>query len=317
MRRLRWFALSAFIALISQLACGKVVVYLDPPGNPASAGFDRLRPQLGKRPSFRDGSNSLRRAVVSATSVPSASEALRASPPADVFVTAHTVLAQAVASAFPNTPLVLLTLANPEDLGLVDENGKATANVTGFTYFSPFEMKHFEVLRMLVPGARRVGVVVDHHWARERLSQRILDEAPKLFGHEVRVFPMEGDSDVDEVLGTPAALEIDAWFIPDTPTNRVKAEAIAGRLRLLRRPSIGGHISHAKAGGLAVYEPERVDPWPSIGGMVAAILSGVPAREIAFDRPKSFRLVINAGAAKALGLTVPIAILKRADEVIQ
>lgn len=317
MKYSRWLAPFVVAAACASSAQGKVVVYLDPPGNPASAGFDRLRPQLEKRPAFRDGSVSFRRIVVSATSKSNAIESLRAAPPGDVFVTAHTVLAQAVAAAFPDKPIVLLTLADPYDLGLVDANGKATANVTGFTFFSPFEMKHFEVLRMLAPGARHVGVMVDRHWANEKLSQRILEEAPKLFGHKVRIFPMEPGFDVNEVLGSREAREVDAWFIPDTPTNRMQGEAIATALRRLGRPSIGGHISHARSGGLAVYEPERVDPWPLIGAMVSAILSGVPARDIAFDRPKSFRLIINAGAAKSLGLTVPVPLLKQANEVIQ
>lgn len=301
----------------ARVLAGPSVVYLDPQQLPEDAGYRSFQLQFEQRVKARHREASLDRLKVPADNLEEAAQRLRDVSPPTAFVTAHTTLAQAAAARFPEVPIVLATMADPSDLGLIDANGRARSNVTGFTSFLPFELKHFELIRELVPRARVVGILMDRHWASEPLSQRIVRDAPALFGLEARTFLAESREQVAAQLGSVEARGMDAWFIPDTPSNRTHAEDIARRLRKLGRPSVGGHVSHARAGGLAVYEPERIDPWPRVAGMVNAILSGVPAREIAFDRPMALRLIINLKAAEALGVNVPAAAAKRANEIIR
>lgn len=233
-----------------------------------------------------------------------------------VFVTAHTDLAKAASSRFPGASVILATLADPQQLGF-DITGPGRPNVSGFTFHHEFELKHFEFLREIDPRIRRVGVIVDRHWQTEALSRRILDQGPALLGMEVEIFSLEEGGDPLEWSKGPSAARMDAWFVPDTPTNRIHGAAIAREVRRLQRPSIGGHRSHAVGGGLMVYEPDRVDPWPRIARIVNLVLSGVPARDIAFDRPSTFRLTVNLKAAAELGVAMPVSLTRRADEVIR
>ena len=233
-------------------------------------------------------------------------------PPA-ALVTAHTAVAQAALRELPNVPVVLLTLADPVNLGVVDVPLGSNTNVTGYTFSVPFEMKHLEILKQSVPSVRRVGVISDTFWADGPVARRMLDEAPAILGVSAKLVSAQTVEQLDQI--PASAGQVDAWFVPDTPFNRVHAARIVAHIRASQKPSIGGSTSHLTHGGLLVYEPVRIDPWPRMADMVRLILAGVPARRIPFDRPKLFRLAVNRAAAFELGVELPKSILKRADEI--
>lgn len=289
------------------------ILFLSPNGE--GGGFESFRNEFSRLISKRYPASKLERRSLAIDSLEVTRKHLADLPTRpSVYVTAHTGLAQAAALEFPSIPVVLATLADPAQLGFPSSGGH---NVTGFTFHHEFELKHFEFLRELDPRIQRVGVVADRYWQTEVLSKRIIEQGPALLGMEIEVFSTEEGSDPSDWHKNPSAARMDAWFVPDTPANRIHGAAIAREIRRLKRPSIGGHRSHAVGGGLVVYEPDRVDPWPRIARIVNLVLSGVPAREIAFDRPSAFRLIVNLKAATELGLEVPAAITRRADEIIR
>ncbi len=294
------------------------VVFIEPAMVPPASGYDHFAAAFGEAVARRHPDARLDRVSVRVADLQALAEdvAHLVPPPKGAFVTAHTGIARAVARRWPDAPLVLVTMADPIDLVLVDGNGRATSNVTGITSYSPFEYKHLELLRAVAPTARKIGVVVDRHWEGEALSRRLIAEAPRGLGLSLTVFPMEGPADLSG-LSSATASAMDGWLIPDTPTNREQARGIGAALASTRKPSIGGHESHVAAGGLMAYFPADVDGFRRAAGMVSTILGGVPARNIAFDRPRAFRLVIDTRAARQMGIAIPADLLKRADRVIQ
>lgn len=287
------------------------VLFLEP-REIASTGYADLRAACAGR---LGGGVTYANAVLSAQELAVAKREVERLPTPDVYVTAHTTLAQAVAAVHPDVPLVFATLADPADLGLGGVDVRRAANVTGFTYFQPIELKHLEIIVELAPGARTIGVVMDRHWSGEALSRRIVADSQALVGARVATFLVEAAEDLPRLEGEEAA-EVDAWFVPDTPSNRILGREIAARLVRWRKPTVGAHRSHLEGGGLAIYEPERIDHWARVCGMLRTILSGTPARDIAFDRPRSFRLVVSRAAARRMGLRIPDSVLKRADRVL-
>jgi putative ABC transport system substrate-binding protein len=316
--KLRWPPGWASGALLLVAVClpafARPILYLDPEGNPPHLAHDRFVAELRRQGVTTPA---VTRRVVPADSVEVATRALVREPvDAAVVVTAHTELARAWAKLRPDVPVVLLTLADPRDLGFVASNGLRTADVTGFTYFVSHELKHVELLKEAAPRIRSLGILADRHWEREELSQRLLAEGPRLFGFRVQLFVFETTDDIPALLRSEPARSMEAWFVPDSPAARIAGADIARRIKALKRPSMGGHRSHVEGGGLMTYEPAPVDHWARIVALVRTILGGTPAREIGFDRPSRFRLTVSEPAARGLGLRLSPAFLKKADEVL-
>jgi putative tryptophan/tyrosine transport system substrate-binding protein len=239
---------------------------------------------------------------------------LKRHPPA-VIVTIHTTLAQAVAREMPQTPLVLLTMADPVVLGIVDDAVAPRTNVSGFTSHVRGDLKHAELLKDAAPGIRRLGVIAEDYWASGVIERRLLHESFELFGMSAVLVRATTTDAVARIAQTGRAEGLDAWFVPDTPFNRIHAKAIAREVVSSGKPSIAGYEGHVEAGGLMAYSVVRPDPFPRLATIVALILSGVPAREIPFERPKHFRMVVNLSRAQQLGLQLPRSIFLRADEL--
>lgn len=295
-----------------------IVVFLNPAGNPSRQAIEPFRVAFGRHvlPFHPNAALDVRNVPADdLAAVRVALEPLKRQPPTAI-VTIHTTIAEAVVREMPATPLVFLTMADPVLLGVVDHPiAPGRTNVTGFTSNVPFELKHLELLQEFVPGIRRVGVVSDSFWASGGVPKRLLVESTRLFGITVEFMETESREAVDSLAREGKARAIDAWFIPDTPFNRIHAEAIGRQIVASGKPSASADAGHLKHGGLFAYQALRPDPWPRMAEIVKLVLSGVPAKSIPFERPKRFRLSVNAGRAQALGVDIPRTIWMRADDV--
>ena len=150
----------------------------------------------------------------------------------------------------------------------------------------------------------------------EGVPRQLLEESATLFRISAQLFETETPEAVATIAARGAAQGIDAWFVPDTPLNRIYSKEIGTQVLSSGKPSIGGYEGHVRAGGMIAYQAIRPDPWPRLADMTNLILSGVPARTIPFDRPKHFRVVVSRARAAALGIELPRSVLKRTDEFI-
>jgi putative tryptophan/tyrosine transport system substrate-binding protein len=294
----------------------RAVAFLNPAGHPREREAERFRRAFesnvqGVHPRARLHFHDVPAGSIEASAAGLSS--LKHNPP-HVIVTIHTTLAQAVAREMPQTPLVLLTMADPVVLGIVDDPVAPRTQVSGFTSHVRGDLKHAELLKDAVPGIRRLGVVAEDYWASGVTERRLLDESQALFGVSAVLVRATTAEAVERIAETGRAEGIDAWFVPDTPFNRIHAEAIARQVIITGKPSIAGYEGHVEAGGLMAYTVVRPDPFPRLATIVGLVLSGVPAREIPFERPKHFRMVINLSRAQQLGLLLPRSIVLRADE---
>lgn len=212
-------------------------------------------------------------------------------------------------------PVVMAGALDPIGQGLVKSLGQPGGNFTGFSLQSAeTAAKRLELLRELVPGATLVAVLWEQtvlsHWqvaeaaARER-DWKLLPIEVRDAGAIERGFRAATDA-------RAGALLVLGGGILFPQSRRIAELAITNRL-----PAIYSLRPQVEAGGLMSYGADIVETWRRAAVFVDKILRGVNPASIPVEQPSKFELVINLKAAQSIGLTIPQAVLLRADEVIQ
>ena len=235
----------------------------------------------------------------------------------DIIVThsAGPVIAAKQATAI--IPIVFATAADPVDNGLVVNLARPGGNVTGLSSQSNESAgKRLEILRELIPGLRRLAIMVNANAPAAMLEMADAQAAARALGLEVVISEIRRAQDI-----VPAfeALKgrADALFVTPEPlvfTNRTRINILAAAARL---PTIYGFREYVEAGGLISYGTNLPDQFRRAGDFVDKILRGAKPGDIPVEQPTKFDLVINLTTAKALGLDIPPNLLARADEVIE
>jgi putative tryptophan/tyrosine transport system substrate-binding protein len=235
----------------------------------------------------------------------------------DLIVTHSTANVIAAKNATSVIPIVMASAADPVGDGLVASLARPGGNITGLSLQSPdLAGKRLELLREVIPALRRVAVLVVVGGSGTMLEITEVRAAAQKLGLEIVTLEIRRAEDIApsfEKLESRA----DALYgqtIPLLVGNRVKINTLALGARL---PTIYGTRDSVVAGGLMSYGPNFPDLFRRAADYVDKILRGAKPADIPVEQPTKFDLVINLTAAKALGLTVPQALLARADEVIE
>jgi putative tryptophan/tyrosine transport system substrate-binding protein len=201
--------------------------------------------------------------------------------------------------------------------GLVASLAKPGGNVTGFsTQQSDPAGKRLELLREMVPGLRRVAMLVNMGNPQNVLETNEVRATARTLGLEVFTLEIRRAEDIAHAFETLKG-RADALYIPPDPTLithliRINMLALGARL-----PTIHGSQEYVEAGGLMSYGPNFPDLYRRAGDLVDKILRGAKPADIPVEQPTKFDLVINLTTAKVIGLEVPPTLLARADEVIE
>jgi putative ABC transport system substrate-binding protein len=201
--------------------------------------------------------------------------------------------------------------------GLVASLAKPGGNVTGFsTQQSDLAGKRLELLREMVPGLRRVAMLVNMGNPQNVLERDEVGATARTLGLEVFTLEIRRAEDIAPAFETLKG-RAEALYIPTDPTVithliRINMLALGARL-----PTIHGSQEYVEAGGLMSYGPNFPDLYRRAGDLVDKILRGAKPADIPVEQPTKFDLVINLTTAKVIGLEVPPSLLARADEVIE
>ena len=237
----------------------------------------------------------------------------------DVFFAPHTAMATAAWNADKNTPIVIATIVDPVELKFVKSLGRPGMRVTGVTTLSDeLVTKRMQLLMEMVPGLKRVGVLID-----DAMSDACKQEVDHLTAAANKL----GLTLVMVHIDRPEALDAGFRKLVDAKVQAVMTTLVSTRHGMEREeaeatfthrlPSITAREYGARQGGLMSYGPDYEDIYRRAGHYVGRILKGEKPAEMAMEQPRQFRLVVNMKTAKALGITVPQSVLVRADEVIQ
>ena len=237
--------------------------------------------------------------------------------PADVIVTDSQKAAVVAHEATRTIPIVGATLGpDPVAAGLAASLAHPGGNVTGFSG-SGVELsgKRVEILKEAVPGASRVAALWNP--ATPMATLRATEEAARTLGLDLRTVEAAAPDDI------PAAFEAAVGAAAEALTvladamfwnQRTRIVALAAKHRM---PAIYPEREYVDDGGLLSYGQDIPDNFRRAAGYVDKILKDAKPADLPIQQPTKFQLVVNLNTAKALGLTIPPAILDLADEVIE
>jgi ABC-type uncharacterized transport system substrate-binding protein len=227
--------------------------------------------------------------------------------------------ARAAKAASTTIPIVFGVSEDPVKMGLVASLARPGGNATGINFLSSELLpKRVGLLRELVPGATRLGLLVnpgDTVRAEEVANE--VQTAARSMGQQVRVLRASTSDEIDEAFATFVRERIDALFVGPDPfynSRRVQLALMAVRHTI---PAIYGAREYVEAGGLMSYGPNLVDMFREVGVYTGKILKGAKPEDLPVAQSSKFELLINRQAAKAIGLTIPDKLLVAADEVIE
>ena len=241
----------------------------------------------------------------------------------DIIVTVGSRRAIDASRAAPSIPIVMASSADPLRAGLVKSLAKPGGNITGLSSAAvDASFKGMEVLKQLVPGLRRIGTI---HLVRRRpggtrdkMWSAADKRGAKLLGVEVIRFDKKRDEDFDALFARVVAAGVGAISVRQAPlfTPKLRRQLIQAALKA-KLPNAHADKPMVKLGGLFSFGPSR--PWlfRRAAAYVDLILKGAKPADLPVERPTRFEMVINLKSATALGITIPTAIMLRADEVIE
>lgn len=238
---------------------------------------------------------------------------------ATVIAATSTPAALAAKAAKTTIPIVFETGFDPIKLGLVTNLYKPSENITGVTQLNALVTpKRLELLHELVPKADVVGLLVNP--SNPALMETETDtamSAARSFSITLHVLHASGEGDFEGVFARLTELGAGGLVVgadPSFTSTSARLGEIAARHAM---PAVFENRSFAAAGGLASYGGDPLDSYRLTGGYVARILRGEKPADLPVQQGTKLELFINAKSAKALGITVPLPLSGRADEVIE
>jgi putative ABC transport system substrate-binding protein len=231
----------------------------------------------------------------------------------DVIVAIQTPAVYAAKNATRDIPIVMMA-GDPIGTGLISNLARPEGNLTGLSgAAAELAAKSLELIPEMVPGARRVGVLGN---ANDPFMKPFLEDiqqaAPKV-RLEVHQIVVGNRNELDGAFAAVARAQADAVMIQGSLSDKLTVD-LALKYRL---PSLSTQNSAVQAGLLMSYSADLTERGHEIARYVDKILKGTMPADLPVQQPTRYELAINLKTAKALGLTVPPALLARADKVIE
>jgi len=240
-----------------------------------------------------------------------------------VIVVSSPQVATAARAATRTVPIVLLGVANAVELGLAKSLGRPGGNVTGIspTAGAVGDMvgKHVDLLKQIVPRARRLGVLINptnpifrRVPPRERLAQ--LGSQARV---ELEILEATAASELPGVFERARAAGVEGVVVTGDALTLAERALIAELALKHRLPTSSWFRASAEAGSLLAYGTNFTDMYRRAATYVDRILKGARPADMPIEQAMTYQLIVNMKTARALGLTIPFAIHVRADAVLE
>jgi putative ABC transport system substrate-binding protein len=215
-------------------------------------------------------------------------------------------------------PIVFAAVSDPIGLGFVESLARPGGNITGFTLLEgSVAGKLLEALKELVPDLARVALITDPVNPQSPINVNSFENAARSLAVAPIVFGVRNGGDIERAIGA-FAQEPNGGLVltPESVSgnNRELIIALAARHRL---PAVYGSRAFVTEGGLMSYGIDVRDNYRRAASYADRILKGEKPADLPVQQPVRFQFVLNLKTAKTMGLTVPLPILLRADEVIE
>jgi putative ABC transport system substrate-binding protein len=235
----------------------------------------------------------------------------------DVLVVGGSLVAKTAQQMTTTIPIVLAAAGDPLALGLVKSLARPGGNITGNSIVNVASAgKRVELLRVLAPGIRRVAVL--HNATNPALLEewKAARDAATPLGIECYLFEVNGTQGFEGAFARIKQRGSQALIVLEDPMFNTERHQLVAHVTKARIPAVYGQRAPVDAGGLMSYGPNFSQLFRNAAVFVDKILKGARPGDLPIEQPSKFELIVNASAARAIGLVVPPEILLRADEVI-
>jgi putative ABC transport system substrate-binding protein len=235
----------------------------------------------------------------------------------DVIVAAAPYAIGAAMTATRTIPIVGIDLeSDPVAAGWAASFSHPGGNLTGlFLDIPELGGKQIELLKEAVPILARLAVLWDSTVGAVQF--RATEAAGRTTGINLQSLPIQKSGDIRDAFDRAVRERVDGLVILSSPLILGERTLIADLALMTRLPTISLFTFFPKSGGLIAYGPNLPDMYKRAATVVDRIFKGAKVGEMPIERPSRFDLVINLKTAKTLGLTIPPALLVRANEVIE
>jgi putative tryptophan/tyrosine transport system substrate-binding protein len=234
-------------------------------------------------------------------------------------IAANGFAAQTAKAATATIPIVFVAGFDPVEVGLVPSLSRPGGNITGVSILDvELGPKRLELLHELVPTASMMAALVNpSDPIRAETISRDLQAAARALKLQLQVLYASSDRDFDAVFANLARLQAGGLVIGGEPFFNSRSEQLGALTSLHAVPAIYQLREFTAAGGLMSYGGSLTDAYRLVGVYASRVLKGEKPADLPVQQATKIELIINLKTAKALGLTVPITLLGRADEVIE
>jgi putative ABC transport system substrate-binding protein len=232
----------------------------------------------------------------------------------DLIVTFFTPAALAAKQATRDIPIVMAGAGDPVETGLVANLARPEGNITGQSSGgAEVAGKSVELIRELIPSARRIGVLADENDPFAKAYVTHIGEAARSANMEVERIIIRPGQPLEAAFKNLKGKRIDGLLVQGSIASTEMLDfAIKHRLPALTSTRLGPPL-----GALASYGSDYLALARQSAVYINKILQGTRPADLPVAFPTKFLLIINLKTARALGLTVPLTLLARADEVIE
>jgi putative ABC transport system substrate-binding protein len=238
--------------------------------------------------------------------------------PLDVLFAVNTPVALATKRAGATMPVVFAQVSEPVVTGLVESLARPGRNFTGLTTINRELMsKRLELLKETIPSLARVGYLANPGYEVHKPQLAEMDTAARGLALTLHLAEVRTPAEFQGAFARMAAAHVGAFVVQQDELfviNRTLLIEVATQHKL---PGMFVFSLYPRAGGLMSYGANAEDLYRRAAEYVDKILKGAKPSELPVARPTKFELAINLKTAKALGLTIPPALLLRADQVIE
>ena len=236
---------------------------------------------------------------------------------AAVIVT-HAAATALVVNAPRRVPVVYEFSADPVAVGIAKDLSHPLHNATGVTLMlAELNGKRLELLQQMVPALRRVGVLANELHPGQDLERRVVESRAAQLGLSARLYTVRSEAELDAALAAIATAPPDALLVFSDGFVVQHRRKIIDFALARRIPVVSGWAVMADSGALCTYGPRLTESYARVGYFVDRILKGAAAADLPIEQPTVLELVVNVGAARRLGVSIPASLFARADRVVE
>jgi len=235
--------------------------------------------------------------------------------PVALILASGTTMIRSARDGAPATPIVMINAGDALGSGFIASLRRPGGNLTGSTAAGEEVLaKQLELLSLAAPQAKTIGVLLNRANPANGFFFNALSARARELGLQLARIEIDHVGELDAALlrakGTPLLIIGDPMF--NRERTRIAELSISHRV-----PGIFGAREYVAAGGLMFYNSSYAWHWRTAAAFVDKILKGAKPSDLPVQQPTQFELAINLKTAKAMGITIPLALLQRATEVVE